>query len=350
MFLRTYKYRLYPSREQSKILDSWLETCRVLYNNGLAERKETYEQEGLPIGYAQQAKQLTEAKKTDESLQAVHSQVLQDVLRRLQKAFDNFFRRVQQGEQAGYPRFKGWKRYKSFTYPQSGFKVVDNKFLQLSKIGKVNIKLHRELPQDGTVKTCSIKKDGEQWYATLTVEFSRELPEPSRVATAIGIDVGLEKLATLSSGEQIANPRWLQESEKQLAKEQRKLSRKKKGSKNSAKQKLKVARLHRKVRNQRKDFQHKLSRALVDQYDLVVFEDLRIKHLVRNHPLAKSISDASWGQLVQYVLYKAAEAGKNLVVVDPRNTSQHCSRCEKRVKKTLATRVHICPHCGLILS
>jgi len=350
MVLRTYKYRLYPTKKQSKILDSWLETCRVLYNDSLAERKENYEQKGLSLGYAQQNKQLTTLKKTDESLQAVHSQVLQDVLRRLQKAFDNFFRRVKLGEQAGYPRFKGWKRYKSFTYPQSGFKVVDNKFLQLSKIGKVNIKLHRDIPQEGPIKTCSIKKDGEQWYATFTVEFSRELPPPlTQVETAVGLDVGLEKLATLSTGDKIANPRWLQETEKQLAREQRNLSRKKKGSKNRAKQKQKVARLHRKVRHQRQDFHHKLSRGLVAQYDLLVFEDLRIKNMVRNHPLAKSISDASWGQLLLFTLYKAAEAGTRVETVNPNGTSQECSSCGQTVKKSLAARVHVCPHCGLIL-
>jgi putative transposase len=211
-------------------------------------------------------------------LRAVHSQVLQDVLRRLDKTFKAFFRRVRHGEKAGYPRFKGRNRYDSFTYPQSGFALDSTtKKLVLSKIGAVNITHHRPLPVEGVITTCTIKRDVDHWYACFTVKLPEKhfLP-PSDIKTAVGVDVGLTHLLALNNGELIENPRWFRTSEKKLAKEQRRLSRKKKGSHNRDKQKVKVARVHRTIRNQRKDFHHKVSRQLVDTYELIVYEDFAI--------------------------------------------------------------------------
>ena len=347
---RAYKYRIYPPAEQEARMKGWLETCRVLYNNSLYKRKEAYKQDKITLNYYTLANTLAEAKKENECLAIVHSQVLQDVLKRLDKAFQSFFRRVKQGEKPGYPRFKGYDRYDSFTYPQSGFKLDGSK-LTLSKIGTVKIKQHRTIPSNAAIKTCTLKREADHWYTVLTVELP-DIPQPQKKANvnnAIGIDLGIKELITLSTGEKVHNPKWLRESEKKLAKEQRRLSRKSKGSGNRKKQKVEVQRVHRKISNQRKDFHHKLSNELVQNYDLIIFEDLKIRNMVKNHFLAKSISDAGWGQLVSFVTYKAEEAGKVTEQVIPNGTSQDCSCCGELVPKTLAVRVHRCPHCGLVM-
>jgi putative transposase len=352
MMKRTYQFRLYPTTPQQTTLTQWLTTCRMLYNNSLAERRDAWTTEQRSVSYTQQANQLKAAKQTNPFLQAVHSQVLQDVLRRLDKTFQNFFRRIKNGEKAGYPRFKGHYRYHSFTYPQSGF-VLEEKKLRLSKIGAITIKLHRPIPAEGVIKTCIIKRDVDHWYACFSVELPDPVPANSSqkraIQKAIGVDVGLTNLLTLNNGETIDNPRWLRHSEKQLAKEQRRKDRKLKGSANRHKQNKKVAQVHRKIRNQRKDFHHKLSRKLVDTYDLIVYEKLTITNMVKNHHLAKSISDAGWGQLMCFTEYKAEEAGTLVEYVNAYNTTQLCSRCGKLVPKTLATRIHRCPYCGLVL-
>jgi putative transposase len=347
---RTYKYRLYPTTPQQATFTQWLTTCCVLYNKSLVERKEAWQIHQHSVSYYEQAGQLKTAKQTNPLLKAVHSQVLQDVLRRLDKTFTNFFRRLKKGEKPGYPRFKGQYRYDSFTYSQSGFALdYHNKKLRLSKIGSINIKLHRLIPAEGMIKTCTIKRDVDHWYACFTVALPDSVPgsQQRAIKKSIGVDVGLTSLLTFNNGDTIANPRWLRKSEQQLAKEQRRKDRKIKGSHNRYKQNRRVARVHRKIRNQRKDFHHKLSRKLVDSYDLIVYENLQITNMVKNHHVAKSISDAGWGQLMCFTEYKAEEAGTLVDYVSAYNTTQLCSRCGKRVPKTLATRIHNCPYCGL---
>jgi putative transposase len=346
---KTYKYRIYPTKGQESILIEWLNTCRILYNQSLSERKEAYECDKTSINYYDQANALREAKKTNEWLKNVHSQVLQDVLKRLDKSFQNFFRRVKNGEKPGYPRFKSEDRFNSFTFPQSGFKIKEGRLI-LSKIGAITLIQHRKIPEEGIIKTCAIKRDVAQWYVTFVVELPDVERGKGEIKSIVGIDLGLNKIATLSNGEKIDNPRWLRESERKLAKEQRKLSRKKKGSNNRKKQKTVVATVHRKIRNQRSDFHHKISKKLVADYDLIVFEDLKVKNMVKNKYLAKSISDAGWNELVSFVSYKAVEAGKVVELVNPNGTSQLCSSCGMEVKKSLAVRIHRCPYCGLVMN
>ncbi len=350
MMTRTYKYRLYPTTQQATTLTQWLTTCRWLYNTSLAERRDAWHTHQHSVSYYEQATQLQVVKKTNPFLKAVHSQVLQDTLRRLDKTFQNFFRRLKKGEKPGYPRFKGQYRYDSFTYPQSGFSLEkNNKKLRLSKIGRITITLHRPIPTEGVIKTCTITRDVDHWHACFVVELpDLALHTQKRaIKKAIGVDVGLKSLLTCNNGDTIANPRWLRHSEKKVAKEQRRKDRKVKGSNNRHKQNRKVARLHRKIRNQRKDFHHKLSRTLVDTYDLIVYENLTITNMVKNHHVAKSISDAGWGQLMCFTEYKAEEAGTLVEYVSAYNTTQLCSRCGRIVPKTLATRIHRCPYCGL---
>ncbi|MFZ3167976.1 MAG: transposase [Candidatus Methanoperedens sp.] len=347
---KAYQFRIYPNKNQEVKLNRTLSTCRHLYNDSLAERKRQSELNNLCksfevtpwgkhewISYEDQANALPGNKTIFQK--EVHSQVLQNTLKRVERSFKNFFKGF------GYPRFQGRDRYNSFTYPQSGIGLEDGK-LNISKIGVAKIIQHREI--EGKIKTCTIKKDVDQWYAIFSVEIDRPI-NPVDIKKPIGIDVGLRSLLTLSNGEQIEPPEFLRCSEKRLTREQIKLSRKKKRSNNRKNQATIVARTHRTIRNQRKDFAHKTSRILVDTYDKIVFEDFQIKNMVRNHRLAKSINDAGWYQLISLTKSKAEYAGKLVELVNARNTSQNCSKCGNLVSKNLSVRKHSCPFCGLVL-
>lgn len=351
---KSYKFRIYPTEKQEITLIQTLTTCRHLYNDALAERRDQSKlnklvsnmqlfQWGKPkwTNYYDQQRDIGRSK--TEFQKSLYAHILQNVLRRVERSFKNFFNGF------GYPRFQGRNRYNSFTFPDpygKGYKITNDGKLKLSKIGEIKIKLHREI--EGQVKTCTIKRDGNLWYAFFSVVME---PEPPLKPTgkSIGIDVGLKSLVTLSNGEQVAPPQYLRQSEEKMVRAQRSLSRKKKGSSNRNKQRVKVAGIHRKIRNQRSDFAHKLSRTLVNTYDTIVFEKLQIKNMVKNHHLAKSISDAGWGQLIQFTQYKAEYAGRVVELVDPKNTTQNCSSCGTKVPKSLSVRTHNCPHCGLIM-
>lgn len=269
---RANKFRIYPNKNQEVKLNRTLSACRYLYNDALEERRRQAELNNLCfsfqvfpwgkpewVSYEDQANDISDSKTTEQK--EVYSQVLQDTLRRLDKTFKNFYRGF------GYPRFKSRNRYNSFTYPQKGFELKDGK-LNLSKIGSIRIFQHREI--EGIIKTCTIKKDVDQWYVVFTAEIEKQA-EQVPVETSVGVDVGLKSLITLSDGKQVEPPEFLRASEEKLVWEQKKLSRKKKGSANRKKQIIKVARVHRKIRNQRKDFNHKTSRTLVNNYDLIAF-------------------------------------------------------------------------------
>ena len=340
----TFQYRLLPSKHQRTLLDNTLELCRWVYNETLATRKNAWEQEQKPLTRYYTTKMLPVWKEGKPELSQVYSQVLQEVCARVDLAFSSFFRRVKTGEKPGYPRFRGYGRYDSFTYPQTGFELLDNG-LQLSKIGIVKIIIHR--PIRGNIKTLNIRRDRVgNWYACFSCEVETDpLPASEK---AVGVDVGLESFATLSNnGEKIPNPRFFRKDEKALARVQRKLSKVEKGTPEREKRRKAVARIYQRIANRRKDFAHKLSRSLVNEYGIIALEKLNGKNMLKNHHLAKSISDAAWNQLVQYVTYKAEYADREVVLVDPRNTSKRCSRCGTLVEKSLAVRVHSCPVCGL---
>ena len=347
---KAFRYRLYPTRKQEKILLQTLTTCKFLYNHALEERINKYKNTQENVSYVDQANALSEHK--NDYQKQVHSQVLQDTLKRLDSSFKNFFRRCKEKKagkkiKAGFPRFKPARRYNSFCYPQSGFKLSnDNSRIHLSKIG--DIKLIYSRPVEGRIKTCRVIRDIDQWFVVLTCETEDKQFTPNGKPT-VGIDVGIKTLAVLSDGTEIANPRHLLKSENKLHKYQRRLSRRVKGSNNRNAQRIEVAIVYRKIRRQNDDFLHKLSRMLVDNYGLIIFEDLNIRGMVKNHKLAKHISDASWSTLIQMTTYKAASAGSEVRLVNPRNTTQNCSGCGKIVPKTLADRIHSCPHCGLVL-
>ena len=343
---KTYKYRLYPTKKQIQKLEWTLDKCRILYNSCLLDRRNNYEQTGKGLTRIRQQEILKSDKKKIEFLNDIHSQVLQDVLFRVERAFQGFFRRLKEKNgKAGYPRFKSENRYDSITYPQQpGFQLTEQG-LKLSKIGTIKLKKHREIK--GDIETCTIKKEIDRWYACFSVEYKpvkKLIPDK-----AIGIDMGIKSFATLSNGEIIDNPKYLRKSEERLITKQRQLSQKKKGSYNRKKARIKVAKLHCKVRNQRNDFHHKVSRKIVDTYGFIVVENLHIKGMVRNHHLAKSISDAGWRQFLNYLTYKAEEAGCLVEKVSPHYTSINCSVCGEPVPKTLAQRIHRCPFCKTVM-
>ncbi|HLX39304.1 MAG TPA: transposase, partial [Ktedonobacteraceae bacterium] len=286
------------------------------------------------------------------SLNTVHSQVLQNVAVRIDLAMQAFFRRVKAGETPGYPRFRGRDRYDSFTFPQSGFSILfsgkgrkthDNHVV-LSKIGRLKMVYHR--PIKGKVKTCTLQRSSTgKWYVCFSVECEPErLPEN---AESVGIDVGLKTFATLSTDEEIANPRFFRKEEQALAKVQRKHAKLDKGTPQRRKHRKAVARVYERIAFRRENFTHQSSRKVVNAFGIICVEDLIVNRLLHTHCLAKSISDAAWSAFFSQLASKAAEAGYQLVKVNPAYTSQDCSRCHHRQKMPLSERIYHCPCCLL---
>lgn len=339
MLRRTFKYRLYPNRQQREKLQANLDVCRELYNAALQERREAWSLHRKGIHYIEQANQLPDIKAVREDVRAVHSQVLQDVLRRIDKAFQAFFLRCKRGRVAGFPRFRSESRYDSFTYPQAGFQLGGR--LSLSKIGDIKIKLHR--PIKGEIRTLTVKREHGMWYACFSCIVEPEPLPPNN--KAVGLDVGLLSFLTRNDGTDIGNPRLFRKAQKRLRRAQRRVARREKFSKRWKKAVRLVAKIHRKVFNQRSDFHHKLSREIVNNYGVIFVEDLNVKGLSRGM-LAKSVHDAGWAAFFQKLSYKAASAGRRFVPVDPRGTSQRCPCGAPNIKR-LSDREHVCLHCGL---
>jgi putative transposase len=344
--LKTFRYRLYPTNAQGTKLNTTLELCRKIYNDTLALRKNMWEQDQISISYFETSNHLTQWKKERPELKQVFSQVLQNCQMRVDLAFKGFFRRIRAEKSPGYPRFRGKGRYDSFTYPQKGFSISEDT-VYLSKIGNVKVKLHR--PIEGAVKTVTVRRHSTgKWFICFSVEIDPVIP-PFIDGKVLGVDVGLESFVTLSNGEKIENPRFFRVEEKNLGKAQRKHSKCEKGTPERKKALKIVERIHERIANKRTNFIHQISRKLVDQYGIICFEALKIKNLLKNRYLAKSIGDVSWGMLVRITQNKAEWAGSKLILVDPKNTSQMCSKCGVLVKKRLSTRTHRCPHCGLVM-
>lgn len=341
---KAFKYKLRVSRAVDQKLTATLAICRELYNASLQERRDAYQVAGVSLNYYDQANQLPEIKQQRPDVAAVHSQVLQDTLKRVQKAFDGFFRRIKAGEKAGYPRFRNKYRYDSFTFPQGGWKLTGDK-LTLSKIGRCHLRFSR--PIEGTIKTVTLKREVDGWYVSFSVECNqcRYIP---KTGASVGVDVGIENFATLSTGEKIPNPQHLRQAEKRLKAAQRNVSRKKRGSHNRRQAARLLAKQHLKVKRQRLDLAHKTSLKLIRKFDDIAAEELNIKGMVKNHHLAKSIADASWGTFLSILECKAEEAGRRVWKVPAAFTSQDCSACGARARKTLATREHRCVSCGFV--
>ena len=344
---KAFLYRLYVNETQSDKLDNLLYLARQLYNSALQQRRDAWKYQHKSLNYYDQANQLKEVRNEIPEFAQLNFSATQDMLRRLDKSFKAFFRRVKTGEKAGFPRFKGRAYFNSITFPTygDGIKIKGSR-LYIQNVGLLKIKMHRVLV--GEINTATIKRECGKWYVVFsnTVEIE-PLPISDKV---VGIDVGLESFAVTSDGEYIENPRYLREAEAVLRIAQRSVSRKKKGGNNRRKAVKLLAKKHLHVKRQRADFAHKIADNLVKNYGRIAVEDLRIKNMIRNHHLARSISDAGWGQFVSILSYKAEYAGREFVQVNPNGTSQICSGCGATVKKSLSTRIHNCPACGLSLN
>lgn len=362
--LLNYKFEIYPSEEQINILNRWISICRQTYNSALLDKSNIYKTKKKNYKRTDMQNQLKLDKKTHLFLKEVPSQPLQEVFFRLDKAFDKFFKK-----DAKYPKVKKFKEYNSITFTQFGVKRQYNKCkktgikkpytarlaaslgkggkLLISGLGLINIDWHRNL--DGKVKQVIIKRQGSHWFAIFCVE--RHVNQTISLDThkTTGIDVGIKKFAVLSNGVEIKNPTFLRKEERKLKKAQRKLSKRRKGSKNWYKQLKKAQKIHTKVANQRKDFLHKLSYHVSNSYGTVCVEDLKITNMVKNRHLAKSIHDAGWGMFRNFLNYKCEKNGGRLVKVKPHYTSQNCSTCGDIVKKSLSVRTHVCTKCGTVL-
>jgi IS605 OrfB family transposase len=364
---KTYKYKLMPTPDQEQALDAVLWRCRTLYNVALEQRTTWWGSgQGKSATYSQQKAELPDLKAACPKYAEVHSQVVQDVVLRLDRTFQAFFRRVKAGETPGYPRYQGRGRYHSFTYPQYGNgAVLDGGMLSLSKIGRIPLRLHR--PLEGIPKTVIISREADGWYVCFSCAAVPTKPLPL-TGRKTGIDVGLKVFLVTAEGSSVENPRHHRKAERGLKKAQRRVSRRTKGSKRWWKAVHQCAKKHQKVKRQRSDFHHKTALSLVRAYDVIYLEDLQIRNLSRRPApkpdgnsgyehngasrkagLNKSIQDAGWYAFRRILTCKAAWAGKRVEAIPPKNTTQACSGCGEIVQKSLSIRTHICTNCGLIL-
>lgn len=345
--IKTFKYRIKPKKSQKTNLNQTLELCRWVYNETLALREAAYDNDGVTFSYYQTSKYLPKWKDEKPELKGVHSQVLQNVQIRVDLAFQAFFRRIKSGEIPGYPRFKGHGRYRSITYPQYGNGIeLNGDILRVSKIGELRVIMHR--PLVGDIKTVTIQRDNlNRWYVCFSCEVQEEtFPVSSEV---VGIDLGLKSFAVMSNGGQIKRQRWMKQDEKDITRLQRKKERYTKGSGDRKKVLLALNHAYQRSSNRRDNFAHQESRKLVNRYGLIVFEDLDIKGMQRqrNSVINRNITDVAWRKMMQDTMYKAESAGRSVIFINPRGTTQKCSGCGEIVSKDLSVRVHDCPHCGL---
>jgi len=345
---KTYKYRIYANREVLGKADDWLFLCRSLYNTALEQRITIYRQNKDSISCYSQINQLPELKAGFPEYREVGSQVLQEVLERLDKAYQNFFRRVRNGDgKVGFPRFKGKDRYDSFTLKQTGWKL-EGKYLSIRNIGRFKLRLSRQIA--GDIKTVTIHREATgKWYVCFSCA---NVPERvlEKSTNSIGIDVGIKSFLVDSEGNKVDNPAYFRQSEKLLRRRQRRLCRRVKGSNRRSKARLLVAKAHEKIKSQRNDFLHKVANQYIAQYGVIFIEDLNIKGMVKNHHLSKSIADSSWSKFFELLSWKAEEAGRTLTRI-PRfePSSKTCSDCGAINKAlTLNDRQWVCQSCGVL--
>ncbi len=363
---KTYKEKLRPAPAQEHALEEVLWRCRALYNTALEQRTAAWERCRVSVTRYQQEAELKDLRAAFPEYGAIHSHVLQDVLARLDKTYQAFFRRVANGEKSGFPRFQGRNRWHSFTYKEYGNGArLDDGYLVLSKIGRIAVRWSR--PVEGTIKTVAVSKEADGWYVCFSCADvpARPLPPTGRET---GIDVGLKVFLVTADGLSVENPRHHRKAEKALKKAQKRVSGRKKGSKRRAKAAAQCARKHQHVRRQRADFHHKTALALARVYDAIYVEAIQPANLsrrpdpkpdgnggyeqngaARKAGLNKSVQDAGWRQFLSILAYKAACAGKRVEAVPPAYTSQDCSGCGARIRKGLSVRTHACTNCGLIL-
>ncbi len=349
---KTFKYKAKLSKTAEKNAVIWLGLNQKLYNLALEQRITAYKRCGVSLSAYDQHGELPDFKNAfpvprgHQKFKQVNSQTLQDTVQRLGKAFQGFYSRLKKvGEKAGFPRFRSLHRYDSFTLKTSGWKL-DGRHLKIKGIGI--LKLHLSRPIEGRIKTITVRRDScGDWWVSFSCDGVPELIFSEPRGEVVGIDVGIAHFSTDTEGLHIANPKYYRKAQEELRRKQRRVSRKKKGSNRRKKAVKELARAHRKVANMRLDFLHKTANYYIDNFQLICVEALKVKNMLKNHHLSMSIADAGWSTFFELLTHKAAGAGRELVKVNPKNTSQNCSGCGKKVPKSLATRVHNCPYCGL---
>ena len=348
---KCYKFRLYLTKEQEELITKMFGYCRFVWNHYLAMRNELYIIDSKTFGYNDCCKDLTQLKKSLEWLKEADSTALQSSLRYLDNAFKNYFRRSRNGEESGYPQFKS-KHNKCQSYTSrcvgTNIKVLD-KAVQLPKLGIVKCRISKKVKGRILSATVSRNKCGKYFVSICCTDVDiEELPSTGK---AVGLDMGIKTFAVSSEGMEYINHKYLLEYEKQLAHLQKELSRKKKGSKRWEKARLKLARLHEKIANKRNDMLQKLSTEIIRKYDIICIEDLAPSNMVKNHRLAKHISDAAWSEFRRQLIYKAEWYGKRIVIIDRfYPSSQLCSNCGAKWEgtKDLSVREWTCPVCDKV--
>lgn len=338
---RTFRYPLLLGCKQRAVLEAWLGQCCTLYNAALEQRIDAYRKTRTSLGFYDQAKDLTDLRRASPYFSDASVEVQRSALRRLDRAFKSFFRRVKAGQRPGFPRFRARDRYDSFSL---GRVRVSGNAVYVPKLGPVRFKLTR--PLQGAVREVQLRRDAKRWYACIVCDFGAA-PEKRTVVNETGLDLGLEAFATLADGTRVANPRALKRSAALLAERQRKLARKRRGSNARKKARRLVAGAYERIQHQRLDFARKLAKRLTGEYDFIAVEKLDIAGMAQQG-LAKSINDAAWRVFLKCLESKAEEAGSTVVAVPARGTTATCSNCGAVAKKALSQRLHACP-CGLTL-
>lgn len=339
---------LYPNRLQAARLENFFFVGRITYNRALESRIYWYKSSGKSLSYYDQCDDLTELRAADPFWTDTPLGVQRDALRRLDKGFKAFFSRVKSGNgKPGFPRFKGRNRWNSFSISNPANVVRADRIRVIGVDGTIRCRNLR--PFQGTVKEQRIVRRAGKWFCQLVINDGQAACAPTPIKSAVGIDVGLSTFATLSNGDSLDNPRFGAKLARKLAHAHRNVSRTTKGSRNRREAVARLQRVYAKISDARWNFTHHTSKKIIAEHQLIAVEDLNIKSMVRGR-LAKSILDACWGQFTWQLAYKAESAGCVFVCVDPRGTSQECSQCGETVQKDLSVRIHVCPHCGLVLN
>ena len=342
----TYKYSLLAKQCDHVKLTELLESQRVLYNAALQERRDAWKMGKKSVSLYDQYASLTECRKEFNDMKNIPANLQRGTLKRVDRAFQGFFRRVKRGQSPGYPRFKGngwfdtleWSEYSGIRF--NGSRIKSKAF------GSIRVNSHRQLPKDSKIKSVKITRDCKGWYVCFSVQI--ESPRKQLMLNLVGMDVGLESLATLSTGEKIPNIRLTKEFEKRLRIKQRKLSRCKKGSNGRKKSCKELQRVYNKLKNKRHTYLHQVYSRLVKEFDCIVVEDLNVQGMAKSR-FSKSINDVAWSTLFSMIEYKAEKAGTHFIRVNPKYTSQDCSSCGERIPKKLLDRLHVCMSCGLVM-
>jgi putative transposase len=343
--VRTFKYRLYPTQEQQDTLDGILDVARWLYNHALAYRRKRWQESHYSVSYNEQSamwRDWRNEQPEDNPLRLLNMSAGQQVLRRLDKAYGEFFK-----GKRGYPKFKGWRYFNSVNYkPGDGAAIKENR-LYIQNVGLIKVRWHRELPA-AKIKNVIVLRKPSGWYVCLQVDLPLKIPEQSD-RPPVGIDMGIHHALALSDGTVIDSPQYLKKSLKRVRVLQRRIARRKKGSQRREKAVHQLAKELEHIANQRRDWWHKVTHWLVSEYGAIVLEDLHLQFMLRNGNLSRAAHDVALGLFGELLDYKAIKAGVQIAKVNPYNTSQDCSGCGVIVQKALTIRVHQCPHCDLTL-